>query len=560
MTPDGAAHHLAGLTYQAATVGLRNLSGDNLRPLRIVVGGNANVEFMVPGLRIQLAAEGIHALVRSTSYSGWVGETFTADGDDVWIVWLSAFGQSRGGTARPDHDTKSIAAAIGRLVEHNIRVVVIAPEPLPAEDDPFSPFGQWRRSLVSALRDDLPVGAIFVTVDHLLWRIGMGAWHAPRYWEQAKAPCHPDAATAVGLEVATVVARSIRPLVKAIAVDLDDTLWGGLVGEVGTAGVALDPDGTGRAHLELQRFLADLAERGVAIGVVSKNEAELALRTFEERPEMILKPDHIVRFEASWEPKYLAISRLARHLNVGIDSVCFIDDSAFERDEAHRMLPGLIVPDLPESPAKRVEYLTRSRLFTAPVVTEDDRLRVSFYRRSPAQPDGDLDAYLEGLQMRLEVRRLRPGDATDRALSLLHKTNQFNINMWRPTPSVFASFIGDDSRQAFTYRVVDRLGDAGVVAVLLAELSGPQARVSAWVMSCRVFGRGVEWAIADHLLAVLDKSGAESLTVPYVAGPRNTLVVEVLRQLGFVGPVASLEALPTGSVTVPRHHLTIEES
>ena len=522
--------------YVDAMLRARRLSdpaGDERPSLRIVLGGNANLDFLVPGLRVALAEEGFASEVTGSSYGNWITDTFDERPVDAWVVWLSAMGASAGGTVRGEVDVDAVATAVGRLTARGTRVIVIPPEPLLLEDDPFSPFLVWRRDLIERLTGSLPRAAVLLPVEHLVRRIGIDAWTATRYWEQAKAPCHPDGMTAVGADVASVLARLVRPRVKAIALDLDDTIWGGLVGEVGPGGLTLDPNGPGRAFLELQRLILDLTERGIAVGVVSKNDDAQARRPFTERTEMLLSLDTFVSFQASWGPKPEAIAKLAQQLNVGIDAICFLDDSPVEREAARQLLPGLIVPELPAAPEKRVPYLLRTRLFMAPVVSDEDRLRVAFYKRSTKPvPPGDLDGYLAGLDMVLEPIRV-DGESFDRVLSLLHKTNQFNVTMWRPTPSELQALVDDDDAYAYAFRLRDRLGDAGIITALLARTDGDLGRVTAWVMSCRVFGRGVEWAVAEHLAAWLDERGLSRIEVPYVQGPRNGLVAEILPELGL---------------------------
>lgn len=501
------------------------------RHLRVVLGGNANVDFLIPALRVRLAEEGVSADVATCDFGNWIAATFDPEPADAWVIWLSAMGASRGGTARPEIDVASIAAAVGRLAEHSIKVVVILPEPLPIEDDPFSPFVDWRAALLAELRATLPAAAVQLSIDHLIRRRGIDAWVASRYWEEAKIPCHPDSVTAVGTEVAVVLSRMLAPRVKAIALDLDDTIWGGLVGEVGPEGLELDPDGQGRAYLEMQRFLLDLSHRGIALGVVSKNDDSEARRPFHERPEMILSLDDLVSFEASWTSKHEAIVRLGSRLNVGIDSVCFLDDSPAEREEARHMLPALLVPELPAAPEKRVLHLVQSRLFLAPQVSAEDRGRVEFYRQSMVTAAADVGEYLAGLDMELRPARV-DRESFDRVLSLLHKTNQFNLTLWRPSPSELTAFVQEDGSYAYAFRLTDRLGDAGIIAALLARVSGSTAVVEAWVMSCRVFGRGVEWAMAEHAANWLRQRAVTRVLLPHVEGPRNALLREIIPQLG----------------------------
>lgn len=553
-------------TYQEATKldRARKLADATaLTPLRVMLAGNANLDFISPALRVQLALEGFDAAVSSAAFGNWISDVLgngAGTEADVWVIWLTGMGVTRGMTERPEVDVAAIALAIDHLLRRGCRVVFIGPEPTTVEDEPFSTFTHWRQQLNETLSVQLPAPTVQLSVEHLVRRAGMGAWAATRYWEQAKAPCHPDAATSVGVEVAVVIARLFRPAVRAVAVDLDDTLWGGIVGEVGPQGLDLDPDGTGRPFLELQRFLVDLSERGVPIGVVSKNDDDQARRPFTERSEMLLGLETFVRFDASWGPKYEAIRKFAEQLNIGIDSVCFLDDSPKERDEARRLLPGLIVPELAESPAKRVDQLLQSRLFTAPVVSAEDRLRVDFFKRADAPTPADLDGYLDSLDMHLEVVRVGPENA-ERALSLLHKTNQFNLTLWRPAPAEFSAFTHAETSYAYTFRLRDRVGDAGIIAVLLASVEDGVASMAGWVMSCRVFSRGVEWAAADHFARWLKARGIRQVIAPLTIGPRNAMVGDVLGRLGLESTsIEDSGALFAAERLVPpAHHITIDE-
>jgi FkbH-like protein len=461
-------------------------------------------------------------------------------------------------TERSDVDIAGVAAATQRLVARGVKVVLIHPEPLLSEDDPFSPFVAWRRGISEKLAELLPPAVVQFSVDHLVRRIGINNWVATRYWELAKAPCHPDAATAVGLELASVVARMLRPMVRAVAVDLDDTMWGGLVGEVGPEGLDLDPDGAGRPFIELQRLLLDVLARGIPIAVVSKNDDEVARRPFKERPEMLLSLDSFVRFDASWRPKYEAITALAKQLNIGVDAICFLDDSAKERDEARRMIPSLIVPELPVAPEKRVVHLLRSRLFMTPVVSEEDRLRVEFFKRAAIPAPADLDEYLSSLGMTLDTARVDSSNM-DRALSLLHKTNQFNLTLWRPSPAELAEFVADTSNYAYTYRLKDSVGDAGIIAVLLAKPNFDTVSIAGWVLSCRVFNRGVEWAIADHFCTWLAAQSSTIVSVPYCVGPRNALMADILANIGLQEGKSEgdVKWFTANRLTPPNHHIKI---
>jgi FkbH-like protein len=550
-------------TYSESLKKLKMLDGrdkTNSTPIKIVLGGNANVDFLIPGLTAQLLNEGFNPFISNIVMDGWIQETFNGDREaDAWVIWLSGMGVTQGGIGRFDIDVEELAAATNRLLKNGCSVLIILPEPIALEDDPFSIFAKWRRGLVADLESRLPKAAILISVEHLVARIGMERWYASRYWEQAKIPCHPDAATLVGVEIGTTLSRLIRPIVKAVAVDLDGTLWGGLVGEVGPEGIDIDAAGTGRSFLALQTFLLDLTRSGIALAVVSKNDLDQAKRPFNELSEMILGLNDFVMFDASWEPKFNAIERLAKQLNIGVDSICFLDDSEQERSEAKAMIPSLIVPSLPINPSARVEYLTKSRLFMTPKYSEEDRLRIQFFQRDEIPVGTNLEDYLSNLNMEIDALPVI-GNSFDRSLSLLHKTNQFNLSLWRPSRNELHNFASHENNYAFAFQLKDRLGDVGITSVLLASSHFDHLTVRAWVLSCRVFSRGFEWATIAHLTKWLETKSIRTISFDYVEGPRNKMMTDVLAKMGLnPNKLSNLaEQHKVENLIIPNHRIRVK--
>lgn len=550
-------------TYSESLKKLKTLDGrdkTNSTPLKIVLGGNANVDFLVPGLTAQLLNEGFNPSISKIVMDGWIQETFNGDREaDAWVIWLSGMGVTQGGIGRFDIDVEELLSATNRLLKNGCSVLIILPEPIALEDDPFSIFAKWRRGLVADIENRLPKAAILISIEHLVARIGMERWYASRYWEQAKIPCHPDAATLVGVEIGTTLSRLIRPIVKAVAVDLDDTLWGGLVGEVGPEGIDIDAAGTGRSFLALQRFLLDLTRSGIALAVVSKNDMDQAKRPFNELSEMILRLNNFVMFDASWEPKFKAIERLAKQLNIGVDSICFLDDSEQERSEAKAMIPSLIVPSLPINPSARVEYLTKSRLFMTPKYSEEDRLRIQFFQRDEIPVGTNLEDYLSNLNMEIDALPII-GNSFDRSLSLLHKTNQFNLSLWRPSRNELHNFASHDNNYAFAFQLKDRLGDVGITSVLLADSHFDHLTVRAWVVSCRVFSRGFEWATIAHLSKWFETRSIRTISFDYVEGPRNKMMTDVLAKMGLnPNKLSNLaEQHKIENLVIPNHQIRVK--
>jgi len=557
-------------TARASARSARQSTEWSERPsISIALGGSTATTVMEDAVVAALADEGFSTEVHHTPYMGWITEALAGGGPDVWVIWLASLGLTRGGTRLVDPDWDGLLAGVDALVRRRRRVIVILPEALPEEIDPLSPGAVWRRRVTRRADELLPESVIRLDLTALMVNRGLASWHDPRYWERAKMPASPDAASATGELVGRVVSRLYRPRVRAIAVDLDGTLWGGILGEVGPDGIELDPDGQGRAFLELQRYLKGLQQSGVPLGLVSKNDPELVREVFTRRSEMVLEIDDFVAVHASWGPKHVALADFAREVNVGMDTVCFLDDSPLERDEARSFLPQLIVPDLEEDPNRRVPALAASGLFLRPVVDETDRLRTQDLRArlneranlGSQAANGDKDAYLKSLEMRLEASRI--GDENfDRALSLLHKTNQFNVSLWRPSAPELQATLADGAVRADVFRLVDRVADSGIISVLISRTEDTHVEVLAWVLSCRVFGRGVEWALASSLAQDARTTGTGIVRMAFREGPRNGRIPDMLSSMGLQAEeVASSDGIQqtyfSGFPTVPTSHVTV---
>ena len=558
------------MTHSAARAEIRRLaqltneerSADFKQTLRVAIAGNVNTDFLSPGLQAGLASHAIDTEISALPYDSWIPSALAGNVDaGAWIIWVSAMGGSRGQTERPAVDVAGIAAAVRALADRGCQVVVILPEALQAEDDPFSPFCRWRADLVTQLRDALEDTSILLSLDHLQRQIGP-AWFASRYWTLAKCPCHPDSMTMVGQYAASVVAATYRQDIRAVICDLDDTLWGGIVGEVGPEGLNLDPDGEGRPFLALQRYLKDLSDVGIPLSVVSKNDPVHAKRPFVERKEMILSYDDFVYFNASWSDKHHAIDEIIRSLNLGRDQVCFLDDSSFERDQACNFLPGLVVPELDHDPEQRLETLVRSGIFARPMVRTEDRARVEMYKTERSRQEfakhiPDADEYLRSLDIKLGAIPVT-AKILPRVTQLVQKTNQFNITNKRMEADQILNLAKDKENFAYGYSVSDKFGDAGLVGVLVGTRNSDSLDIDVWVLSCRVFNRTIEQGMFAHLLDWSLGQGVRAIRAVYNPSPKNHLVAEFLPALGFAQTPDSgssdLEFICDCDATQPKPH------
>lgn len=573
---------LAGqtLTYQEALKADRILGKidvlvreENMpRSITIALGGNIATDFLGFGLRVGLASSGINATVHVTNYNNWTVEAISGEVKaDFWVVWLTAIGATRGGVTRTTIDFEAIQIACQKILSRGQKILMILPEALEMENNPYSPFRSWRNHFSTKLDETLPADVIRLPVDHLQRNIGSAQWFAPHYWTMTKAPCNPNAATTVAIEAAKTISQTMLPRIKAIIADLDNTLWGGVIGDDGLENIKLDPFSEGRPFLMMQQFLKDIQSTGVPLNIVSKNEPENARSPFVSSLEMPLNLDDFVYFEASWEPKHIAISRITKQLNIGLDAVCFLDDSPHERAEAKKVLPELVVPELAENPEQRVRELAQSGLFMSPVIHQDDIQRVKRYnegvQRQKSQENAvSLEDYYSDLAMVLSPLDI---DSTNinRAGALIQKTNQFNMTNRRHTVADIHDFTGDKSSYMHCFSLADRFGDSGIVSVVIGIIKDGRLEIDTWVLSCRAFGRGVEFAILHHILEWMQQKKIVELQVPYVPSAKNKLLLDFLSKSGFsevdgvarAEPTMQLFTLST-STKIPQHMLTIQGS
>ena len=370
-------------------------------------------------------------------------------------------------------------------------------------------------------------------------RDGIVAWHNRELWHRSKQEVTPAAAPIYGELVMRLVAAHRGRSSKALVLDLDNTLWGGVVGDDGVEGLVLGQGSPlGEAFADFQHYARELSRRGVILAVVSKNDEKNALEPFERHPEMVLKRDDIAAFVANWSDKPANLRAVAEELNIGIDALVFVDDNPFERDLVRRELPMVAVPEISDDPTSYAQTLADAGYFEAVAVTDEDRARSGQYQRN-RQRDRlkasatDLDSYLRGLDMRLLWRRFdRVG--LNRTVQLINKTNQFNLTTRRYSEADVLDVMRDNRAFGAQLRLVDRFGDNGIIAIVIGRmLDGEDALIDTWLMSCRVLGRQVEPTTLNLAASLAKQLGARRLIGEYIPTPKNTMVRDHYSKLGF---------------------------
>jgi len=415
-------------------------------------------------------------------------------------------------------------------------------------------------------------GVTLLAIDRTMTQDGLATWHDPSLWHRAKQEISPVATPAYGDLVARLIAAQLGRSYKCLVLDLDNTLWGGVIGDDGLEGIKLGQGSAlGEAYVSFQSYARDLARRGIILAVCSKNDEENARSPFEKHPEMVLKNQDIACFIANWSDKAGNLRAIAEQLNIGIDALVFADDNPFERNIVRRELPMVAVPELPDDPALYAKCLSDGGYFEALQITKDDFERTGQYRANAQREQlrtshTDLAGYLRSLQMEL---RWAPFDKVglQRIVQLINKTNQFNLTTRRYTEQDVLSVMNDPKALTLQLRLIDCFGDNGIIGIIIGKPDGDIIHLDIWLMSCRVLGRQVEEASMNLVIEEAKRLGARNLLGEYLPTKKNGMVKEHYRKLKFTQTnelddgssawhlsVAEYEPFPTFISTVRTMH------
>lgn len=383
-----------------------------------------------------------------------------------------------------------------------------------------------------------PAHVIFHDPQLLALEMGARLWFDPRYYHEAKMPCGPECLPTYAHSVASLVLAAKGKSKKVLVLDLDNTLWGGVIGDDGIGGIRIGQGSAeGESYLAFQEYARTLSRRGVLLAVCSKNDYANAIEPFEKISEMALKLADFSSFRANWDNKADNIRAIAEELNLGLDSFVFVDDNPAERALVRRFLPQVAVPDMPGDPADYVQALAKHRFFETVALTEEDAKRSDFYRQNRqrkqmAAAHADVASFLKSLDMQARVEPIGPANV-ERSTQLINKSNQFNLTTRRYTLAEIKERAESKDWATLTISLRDAMGDNGLISVLLAKQIGEDLDVDTWVMSCRVLQRGVESLAAERLDEEARKRGCRRLTGRYIPTPKNQMVANLLGSLGF---------------------------
>jgi FkbH-like protein len=545
------------LARLSAAIAERMRSGADLAPLtplKLGLVGNGTLDLVAPALTASAARHGVLLEWVKADFGQTIQEALDPDSTisrarpDAVLLCIDY-------RALPDLTSPSGAVEAQEFVtalrdgfRRNAGAISIVPTFAPPPESLFGSLdrtlGQSRRATLETLNRALVADVagsqdVLFDVAALAETVGLGEWYSPQQWNLAKLPFSatyiPLYADHLGRLLGAMKGKARRCLI----LDLDNTVWGGVIGDDGIDGIKLaQGDAVGEAFLDVQRTALMLRDRGVVIAASSKNEDAVARAPFRDHPEMLLKEDHFAVFQANWSDKATNIKAIADTLSLGLESMVFVDDNPVERGLVREILPEVAVPELGDDPALYARAILSAGYFEAIAFSEEDRRRAEFYqgnaRRVALQAQaGDVDAYLASLRMEIVFA---PFDATGRAriVQLINKSNQFNLTTRRYGEAEIARLERDERVFTLQVRLIDAFGDNGMISVIICRARDAVTwEIDTWLMSCRVLGRRVENMVLREIVANARTRGIERLVGIYRPTERNAMVRDHYRKLGF---------------------------
>lgn len=368
-------------------------------------------------------------------------------------------------------------------------------------------------------------------------RFGLDRWYDLPARHAYKYAMSVAALPQVAHSVASIVSALLGKSRKCLVLDLDNTLWGGVIGDDGLGGIQIGQGSAlAEAHAEFQHYVLLLKQRGVILAVCSKNDEAVAREAFSH-PDSVLRSSDFSAFVANWEPKDRNIVLIAQQLNIGLDALVFVDDNPAERDIVRAQLPEVCVPEMGSDVVRYIDIIEQSGAFESIGISADDTQRSGYYAGNRARDEGQAryashDEFLRSLKMRAEIG---PVNALylDRVTQLINKTNQFNLTTRRCTLAETTAAAADPQQVLLYGRLVDAFGDNGIVTVLGGRCEGGALHIELWLMSCRVLKRGMEAAMLDELVRHARAKGLQALVGRYVPTAKNGMVARLLPDFGF---------------------------
>lgn len=373
-------------------------------------------------------------------------------------------------------------------------------------------------------------------INYLSAAYGLERWHELRHWHLYKYAMSVSAIPEFAYSLANIVCPVMGRNKKVLALDLDNTLWGGVIGDDGQSGIEIGSETSeGQSFLRLQQYIKALKELGVLLAVCSKNDLENALEGLNH-PDGVLRPEDFACIKANWDEKWRNLEEMARELNLLPESFIFVDDNPAEREIVRTQLPEVTVIDF-DTPEECIRALDKCGFFEVTSLSADDAARSEMYRANAerAAAEKKFESYgdfLQSLEMKAEIRDFDPVHIP-RITQLTNKSNQFNLTTRRYTQAEMEAVAADNDHIRLCGRLTDKFGDNGIVSVVIGRKDGTALHIELWLMSCRVLKREMEYAMLDRLVEECQNAGIEKIIGYYYPTKKNGMVAKLYEEFGF---------------------------
>lgn len=548
------------LNYSQLVKKARRLVPGQGQKLKVALLADVSTQHLVPLLRALFASNGVEAQVYEAGYDTVELEAYNpASGlyafEPQLVVILQSLAKLKaayydfpGDRATFSQVQAEKAEAVWKAIQSRTRAQVVQSTFVLPYERPFGNYGlkvaDTLQGAVSELNRELCLRArsfpsvVINDVDHLAGWVGRRNFLDEKLWALSKSLCALERLPDVAQNIVDIALAACGRTVKCVVLDLDNTLWGGVVGDDGLEGIGLGDLDDGHAFRFFQLYLRELSRRGIVLAVCSKNNDSLARKVFQEHPGMVLREEHIAVFVANWEDKATNIRRIREKLNIGFDTMVFLDDNPFERNLVRQLIPDVIVPELPEDPALYVRAVSELNLFETASHSALDGQRNALYQDQQKREEekgyfAEINDYFKSLETTALFSRFEPRNLP-RIAQLIQRSNQFNLTTRRYSEAECEALMKDEHGCfPFSITLQDRFGEFGLINVVVLRKTAKVLEIDTFLMSCRVLQRGVEQYAMNKIFEYAQRGGFERVTGRYVPTAKNMMITGFFEQFGF---------------------------
>jgi FkbH-like protein len=525
---------------------------EHLKPYRIKVLSNITCNQLSSTLSFHLYDQRVNPVIEFGNYDNIIQDSFSLEGVDLVIVHYDLLNLLDKDEAYyedyPEEKVaaleESLTAELGLILQNISHVPCAVFDGFTASAIPVNPFRSNPSQRIAEhlnrfVQANKAKNTYWVDTEHIIRQLGARHSFDFKLYTLSKTLYTIDFWKEYTYALSPLLLKLTGHAKKAVVFDCDNTLWKGILGEDGMQGIDMSfHSKMGAIYHKVQQMAVWLSKHGVIIGLCSKNNPEDVQEVLEKHPDMALRNQHIVISEVNWNDKASNLKLIAENLNIGLDSILFVDDSSFEINLVKEQLPQVTCLQVPEAiyeyPQKLAECVNRYFYFSG---SKDDLGKTEQYKQQANRNKAkgqfhDIESFLSSLDIQLTVAR-NDGQSVERIAQLTQKTNQFNLCTHRYTDTQIADWMADGKHLIYSVSVKDKFGDLGLTAVAIVTVEGHKSEITDFLMSCRIMGRNIEFAIMDTIWADLKKEGCEEVTAHYLATAKNKPVSDFYEKLNF---------------------------